>query len=120
MVQFCYLRPYLGIETIFYRLLLRMARMEKNAGFRTLENVGPNFSSSVIICLQKTPKKIMIRVLSLNLFDIIFFFVRNLTLQKIVFSWLKQLNNDFSNPKRPRTTISLMGLDREIAPFKST
>ena len=31
--------------------------MEMTAGFRTLENVGPNFSSSVIICLQKTPKK---------------------------------------------------------------
>ena len=51
MVQFCYLRPYLGTETIFYRLLLRVARMEMDAGFRTLENVGPNFSSSVILCL---------------------------------------------------------------------
>ena len=37
-VQFCYLRLYLGTETIFCRLLQRMARID-------MEEVGPEFSS---------------------------------------------------------------------------
>ena len=41
--SFVILRPYLGIETIFCRLLLPVARMEMDAEFRTLENVGPKF-----------------------------------------------------------------------------
>ena len=60
----------------------------------------------------------MISALSQNLFDIIFFFVRDLTLQKIVLFMVKRKHR--IDTKRPRTTISLMDPDREIAPFKST
>ena len=28
MAQYCYLRPYLGIENVFCRLLLRIGRMD--------------------------------------------------------------------------------------------
>ena len=35
MAQFCYLKPYLGIENVFCRLLLRIGRM---TSIETLEN----------------------------------------------------------------------------------
>lgn len=54
MVRFCYLRSYLGIWTIFCRLLLRVARVEMDAGFRTLEKVGPSFSSFNFMLVKDT------------------------------------------------------------------
>ena len=60
MVQFCYLRLYLGIETDSYRLLKRMARMDMDWNMKKL---GQLFQV-LMPCLQKkTPKKLLCLIL---------------------------------------------------------
>ena len=51
MVQFCYLRLYVGAETVSCRLLLRMARMDADWN---LKNLGQHFHVSMPF-LQKSP-----------------------------------------------------------------
>ena len=60
MVQFCYLRLYLGIVTVSCHLLQRMARMEMN---------WMNFSSFNAISAKLTLKNIMFHAAWWNLFD---------------------------------------------------
>ena len=61
MVQFCYLRLYLGIETVSCRLLIRMARMHMEWN---LKKLGYFFSTFVA-----TPVNIAKKVLWLVLPD---------------------------------------------------
>ena len=51
MVQFCYLRLYLGTETISCRLCQRMARMDMDCN---LKKLGQGFQvlQNVMLCLQ--------------------------------------------------------------------
>ena len=54
-MQICYLRPYLGAETDFCRLLQRMpVRMEMNWN---LKKLGHFFFQVLMICLKKYSKK---------------------------------------------------------------
>ena len=61
MVQFCYLRLYLGIESVSFRPLLRMTRMDMDWN---LKKLGYFFSS-----FNATPAKIAKKLLWLVLPD---------------------------------------------------
>ena len=52
MVQFCYLRLHLGIQTVTCRLLQRMARMDMDW---RLEKAGPVFQA-LMLRLEKSRK----------------------------------------------------------------
>ena len=56
MVQFCYLRLYLGTETISCRLCQRMARMDMDCN---LKKLGQGFQvlQTVMLCLQNGSPK---------------------------------------------------------------
>ena len=56
MAQFCYLRPYLGIENVFCRLLLRIG----------------TYSSFYAISAKITEKNIMVSGPWWNVFDMLF------------------------------------------------
>ena len=48
MIQFYYARLYLGIETVVYRLLQRMARMDMDLDLKKLDQRFEPF----VLCLQ--------------------------------------------------------------------
>ena len=57
MVQFCYLRLYLGTKTIFFRLF---STNDKDGHGLKLEKVEATFSSSKFnACKNHSPKKII-------------------------------------------------------------
>ena len=62
MVQFCYSRLYLGTETISCCLCQRMARMDMDCNLKKLGQ-GFQVSQNVMLCLQKSPKKLLRLVL---------------------------------------------------------
>ena len=57
IVQFCYLRLYLSIETVSFRLTQRMARMDVD---KKVEKVGPTFSSSNAMPAKLTKNIVMV------------------------------------------------------------
>ena len=71
MVQFCYLRLYLGIETVSCRLLQRMARMDMDWNLKGLDQL----KIQGYACTQKI---IMLSALWWNLFAIF-----SITLQEL-------------------------------------
>ena len=58
MVQFCYLRQYLSIETFFCPLLQRMVRMDMD---RNLKKLGQHFQV-LMLCLTKALKDTMVSI----------------------------------------------------------
>ena len=77
MVQFCYLRLYLGIETVSRRLLRRMARMDMDWNMKKLGQLFQVF----MLSLQKKHHK---------MFDIYF-----TSQTEHFFVWVKALSDDF-------------------------
>ena len=59
MLQFCYLRLYLGNESVLWRLLRRMARMDMDSNLITLGQFYP----VLMMWLQKSPKNLIWSVL---------------------------------------------------------
>ena len=80
MVQFCYLRLYLGIESVSCRLLQRMAGTVVECN---LKKLGHPFQV-LMLCLQNTPQNyncscsLWVKILSID-------FITELTQNSIVF-----------------------------------
>ena len=56
IAQFCYLRLYLGRETVFCRLLQRMA-IKDQQWIETWPESWPKFFHVLMLCLQKNNNK---------------------------------------------------------------
>ena len=62
MVQFCYLRLYLGTENVSCLLMQRMTRMDMDWNLKTLEYLFQVLK----LCLQKSPRNIILWLVLLD------------------------------------------------------
>ena len=60
MVQFCYLRLYLGTENVSCLLMQRMTQMDMDWNLKTLEYLFQ------VLCLQKSPRNIILWLVLLD------------------------------------------------------
>ena len=106
MVQFCYVRFYLGVDPVSCCLLQGIARTDMDWNFKKLCQLF----QVLMLCLQKSSKKILVSFPWWNLFDIDILQHCKGTLCL----WGKPLGNDFSTELTHKNTILVTSPLQEV------